>query len=258
MPLGQLIFLRSLIWLLPVLGYHASQGLLNTFLEGDLKAQSIRAITAAFSLPCFIYAFAHLPLADAYAISFVSPFFMAIFSIPILKEKVAPYMWGAILFGFCGVLIMLRPGSTALSLGGIAAFLGGVLYGLSIVLSRKLTRNHSPLSVMVWFSGISAIGGALTLPFFWETPTLLEIGFLTLSAVVSSLAQLYVIKALSTLSTAVVGGLEYLNLVWGTFLGYIFWGDFPDSFIITGTLMLVSGGLYLIYREAQSTFGSPQ
>lgn len=251
MPLGQLMFLRSLIWLTPVLGYYAYKGLIHTLFQGDLKAQSIRAIVGAITLPCFIYAYSTLPLADAYAISFVSPFFMAIFSAPILKEKVEPYMWGGILFGFLGVLVMLRPGSTVLSLGGLAAFAGGTLYGLAMVLSRKLTRNHSPLSVMVWFSVFTMIPGIFTIPFAWETPTNAEIGFLFVTALLSSMAQLFGIQSLKLLRAPVAGGIEYLNLVWGTFLGYIFWGDFPDNYIITGALMLVMGGLYLTYRETR-------
>lgn len=249
------MFLRSLIWLTPVLAYCAYQGTLRTFIQGDLRAQSIRAFVGAITLPCFIYAYSELPLADAYAISFVSPFFMAIFSVPILKEKVEPYMWGAILFGFLGVLVMLRPGSTVLSLGGLAAFTGGTLYGLAMVLSRKLTRNHSPLSVMVWFSVFTMVPGIFTIPFSWETPTNIEVGFLLITALFSSIAQLFGIKSLKLLRAPVAGGIEYLNLVWGTLLGYIFWGDFPDNYIITGAFMLVMGGLYLTYRETRPSIG---
>ncbi|MEB3702602.1 DMT family transporter [Candidatus Bealeia paramacronuclearis] len=257
MPVGEVMFFRSLIWLFPVLGYFAYKGALHVFWEGDLKAQTVRAAIAAVTLPCFIYAYSQLPLADAYAISFVSPFFMAIFSIPILKERVEPYMWWAILFGFCGVLIMMRPGSSVMSLGGLAAFSGGVLYGLAMVLSRKLTRNHAPLSVMVWFSVFTLLAGMVTLPFSWEAPSLFEGTLLAVTAILSSLAQLYGIKSLSILKAPVAGGVEYLNLVWGTFLGYFFWGDFPDNYIVTGAVMLVMGGLYLTYRETTKSSQTP-
>ncbi len=247
----QIVFCRLFFTWLP-LGRGVLQKTSWQSLKSDKKSsQALRAVIMALSLPFYFYAFKNLPLADVYAVAYVAPLLMAIFSIPILGEKVEKHAWIAIFMGFFGVLIMMRPGSIIFSLGGFSALVGALLWALALVMGRKLSQTESQFSLTLWFLGACFLMSVIFIPFCWQTPSLSDWMFFAASGVLGGSALLAITYAFSMAPISIIGPLDYLILVFGALFGYLLWGDIPDAFVIIGALILVSSGLYLIYKEAQ-------
>ncbi len=248
----QIIFCRSFFTFFPLLGPFLLKQQRIDFRAGNNGYHALRAFIAALSVPLYIYAYKALPLADAYAVSYVAPLFMAIFAIPLLGEKVSKQAWTVIIIGFFGILIMMRPGSAVLSLGGLSAFAAGVVYALAIVMSRKLSETESDFSITAWFMGVSFIMSSLFMPFYWETPPLSDWGLFAVLGVVSYGAVLTITQAFRLAPAAIVGPIDYLLVVFGAILGYYIWGDVPDMYVVIGSCVLIGSGLYLLYHESKN------
>ena len=247
----QIIFCRSFFTFFPLLAIVLQKRSWKNLQSNHKGSQILRAAIMALSLPFYIYAFKSLPLADAYAVAYVAPLFMAIFSIPILGEKIERHAWIAICVGFSGVLVMMRPGSIVFSLGGLSAFVGGILWALGLVMGRKLSKTESDFSLTLWFMGACFLFSSLFTPFCWQSPSLSDWGLFASSGIIGGAGLLAITRAFSLAPASVVGPIDYLILVFGALIGYVVWKDIPDVFIIIGALILVLSGLYLVYHEAR-------
>ncbi len=247
----QIMFCRSFFTWLPLLGVIVQKESWKSLKCNNKSYHTLRAGIMALSLPCYIYAFKTLPLADAYAVTYVAPLFMAIFSIPILGEKIEKHAWVAILIGFSGVLVMMRPGSAVFSSGGLAAFIGGLLWALGLVMGRKISQTESDFSLSVWFLAACFLLSSLFMPFCWQAPPLSDWILFAASGVIGGAGLLAITRAFSLAPASIIGPIDYLILVFGAILGYVIWGDIPDIFIVIGALILVFSGLYLVYQEVR-------
>ncbi len=247
----QIIFCRSFFTILPLLAYALYKGSWESFKTKNYRYQILRAFIAALSVPLYIYAYWSLPLADAYAVSYVAPLFMAIFAIPILGEKVSSHAWIAISVGFLGVLVMMRPGSAVLSLGGFSAFSAGSVFALSLVMSRMLSKTETNISITAWFMLACFIMSSVFMPFVWIETTLYDWFLFAVLGLVGCGALYTITFALSLAPASIIGPLDYLLLVFGAVFGYYIWGDIPDEYVVLGAFILVGSGLYLIYNEAR-------
>jgi len=247
----QIMFCRSFFTWLPLLSMIPRRNSWQNSTSHKKPYHALRAIILALSLPFYIFAFKVLPLADAYAITFIAPLFMAIFSIPILGEKIEKHAWIAILMGFSGVLIMMRPGSAVFSLGGLSALIGGFLWALGLVLGRKLSQTESDFSLSVWFLGVCFLLSSLFMPFYWQPTPLSDWGLFFISGIIGGTGLLAITRAFSLAPASIIGPIDYLILVFGALIGYMVWGDIPDIFVVIGALILVLTGLYLVYCETR-------
>lgn len=247
----QIIFCRSVcMFLIPLIFVLQKRPGLS--IKSSKKGyQALRAILTFLSVLFYVYSFSQLPLTDAYALAYVSPFFMAFFSKPILGESVTPHAWVAILIGFCGVLIIARPGSAVFSLGGLAACIAGILYGISLVMSRKLSQTESDFSITLWSMGACFLGSGIFMPFYWQSPSLNEWALFMALGIAGGLAVMAITQAFRLAPAFIVGPFEYLSFAFGIFFGYILWGDMPNASVITGVFLLIFGGLYLLYQESR-------
>ncbi|MBP9692628.1 MAG: DMT family transporter [Alphaproteobacteria bacterium] len=247
----QIMFCRTFFTWLPLLAMLPQKTKRIGLKSRNKGYMALRATIMALSLPFYFYAFKCLPLADAYAVAYVAPLFMVVFSIPILGEKVEKHAWIAVCVGFSGVLIMMRPGSAVFSLGGLSAFIGGILWALALVMGRKLSKTESEFSLTFWFWIACFLLSALYVPFCWQTPSLLDWGFFAASGIVGGVALLAITRAFTLAPASVVGPLDYFILVLGALIGYVVWGDIPDVFVILGASILVLSGLYLVFQETR-------
>jgi drug/metabolite transporter (DMT)-like permease len=247
----QIVFCRSLFVFFIPLGMAFQKQPWKSLKSNKKRYHVLRAVITTLSMFFYIYSFSHLPLADAYALAYVSPFFMALFSSPLLGEKVTPHAWIAIVIGFCGVLIIARPGSSVFSFGGLAAFIAGMLYALSLVMSRKLSQTESDTAITLWFMGTCFVISGLMMPFYWQMPLFEEWALFISLGVAGGTAVMAITRAFSLAPAFIVGPLDYLSFVFGTLIGYVIWGDIPDIFVVTGVFLLIFGGLYLVYQEAR-------
>lgn len=197
------------------------------------------------------YAFAHMPLADAQAISFSRTLFITIFAVWILKEKVAWRRWTAVGVGFAGVLMMLRPEGATLNFAAMMAVLSALLFGLTIVTVKDLTRDHSTLALVFYTNAFTTIFG---LPFAfgqWVTPSWIDLFFFIAMGLTGVGAQSCYVRALSSGEASLMGLVDYVRLPLAIALGFIVFAETPDMLTLIGAFVIIASTLYITLREAQ-------
>ena len=245
---GQVVLIRSIgafIILGPMI---ARQGTAKLFRMERLDLQILRVVVTTLDTALFYAAVVYLPLADVMSFYMAGPIYVAALSHFLLGEKVGWRRWAAILIGFCGVIIMLRPSSAALSLSSIFALVGSLSFALAIILSRQL-RGTSDTSLVTWQTlGSLVVGGALTLG-SWQTPSALDFSAMMLLGIVSCGAHLMITRALKLAPASTLAPLHYTLLLWAVVFGLVFFNDVPSSRILVGSAIIVLAGLFIFHRQ---------
>jgi drug/metabolite transporter (DMT)-like permease len=211
----------------------------------------VRALFGVATMATFFYALRLLPLADTVAISFVAPLFMCALSVPILKERVGPRRWAAILVGFAGVIVIVQPGGAGLGLGAVLALTAAFTYAVSINISRKISTTETSYSMLFWFSVFLLIGSGAVAPFQWVTPRGSDIVVFCVMALGGTLGQFLLTQAYRYGEISFLAPLEYTALIWAVLFGVLFWDQFPNSTVLTGSLIIVASNIYIVHREAR-------
>ncbi|MGH8496935.1 MAG: DMT family transporter [Gammaproteobacteria bacterium] len=208
-----------------------------------------RGVLAVIMLTSFIYAISGMPLSEAYALFFVAPLMITALSVPLLKESVDWRRWLAVLSGFGGVLIILRPGFAAVDLTTIAVLVGATCYALNAITVRILGRTDSTAAMAFWFMIMVAVGaGLLALP-DWQPLRIADAGWLITMGVTGALGQVLITEAFKCAPVSVIAPFEYSTLFWGVLLDLLLWGVLPGPIVFVGAAVIVGSGLYLIHRE---------
>jgi drug/metabolite transporter (DMT)-like permease len=198
------------------------------------------------------YAFAHLPLADAQAISFSRVLFITVFAVWLLKEQVGARRWTAVAIGFVGVLIMLRPsGDTPPSIATIAALSSALLFGITIVTVKDLTRDHASLTIVAYTNVFTTLVG---LPFAflaWVQPSWIDLVLFLAMGFAGVSAQSCYVRALSTADASLMGLIDYVRLPLALFFGWLIFHERPDAFMLTGAAIIIASTIYITWREAR-------
>lgn len=245
---GQVVLIRSLgafIVLGPML---AKQGPAKLVRMERRDLQFLRVVATTLDTTLFYAAVVYLPLADVMSFYMAGPVYVAALSHFLLGEKVGWRRWTAILVGFCGVLIMLKPSSTALSLSSIFALIGSLSFAFAIVLNRRL-RGTSDTSLVTWQTiGTLVVGVALTIG-TWRAPSAFDTGAMLLLGVVSCIAHLLITRALKLAPASTLAPLHYTLLLWAIVFGLVFFGDVPSLRILIGAGIVVLAGIFIFHRK---------
>jgi len=172
----------------------------------------------------------------------------AALSVLLLGERVGWRRWSAVLIGFAGVVIALRPSSSSFTLPALIALAGSVTYAGVLITTRALRATNDVALMTTYFIGAIAFG-LVTLPFGWVTPTASDLLFLAAIGVSNIVAQFSVIRALKLASASVVVPYQYTLIVWSVVFGWLMFAELPDSYTIAGAAIIVAAGLYIFWRE---------
>ena len=214
------------------------------------KLQLARGLMAALSAALFITAINYVPLADAIAVTFVAPFVVTMFSALLLKEKVGIHRWSAVIVGFLGTLVILRPGFDGFEPALLLAVLAAVLFAFRQIISRYLSGSDKTETTVAYTALVAVMVLFIPLPFVWQTPVSgFHLLLMTIMAILAGLGELLVIKALEVALAVVVSPVHYTILIWGSLYGYFVFGDFPDYLTWIGAIIIILSGLYTLYRE---------
>jgi S-adenosylmethionine uptake transporter len=209
--------------------------------------QVLRVLFAAADTFAFYYATRTMPLADVMTFYMATPLIITALSAPLLGEKVERFRWIAVLVGFVGVLIALRPSPQMFSWGAPIALFGAIAYAFSQTITRDLRGIHWAPLVLWQFVGSGLIGAA-TIPWAWTTPSLFDLGLMFLVGVVAMICIICVVRALGFARVAVLAPLQYTGLLWAAILGWLVWGDVPTLPIVVGNAIIIGSGLYVAAR----------
>lgn len=248
-PVTQVVALRS--WFgLPLL-------CLLVHFEGGLRALKTTrplvhigryGLVLALSVS-FFWGLSQMKLVDAVALSFAAPIFIAAFSVPVLKEPVGWHRWAAIGTGFCGVLIILRPGMGVFQWAALVVLGSALAYALLMITTRAFKSTESTAALILYPQLGVSLTGIVIAPLFWIAPTLSDLGLFALAGIFGSVGVMCLTHAFRLAPVATVSPFEYTALIWATLLGFLLWLELPDVPTIVGAIIVAASGLYIIYRE---------
>ena len=245
---GQVVLVRSIGAFLILGPMIARQGAGKLFRMERVALQVLRVVAATLDTILFYAAVVHLPLADVMSFYMAGPIYVAALSHLLLGEKVGWRRWMAILIGFCGVLIILRPSSAALSLSSLYALVGSLSFALSIILNRRL-RGTSDTTLVTWQTiGAGIVGGALAIG-DWRSPSATDLGAMLLLGVVSGSAHLMITRALKLAPASTLAPLHYTLLLWAVVFGFVFFDALPEPRVLIGAGIVVLAGLFIFHRQ---------
>ena len=244
---GQVLLVRSL----------AALALLAPFIWHDRASfagaprpglQALRAMLATIEVACFYWAVGYLPLADVMAYYLAGPIFVTAIAALVLREPVGWRRWTAVLVGFAGVIVCLRPGPGTLSWPALIALAGSFTFSLSMIATRYLRGTSD--TVLVTTQTVAALGfGAIAAPFAWVAPSPRDLVLLALLGIVAMIAHLCINRSLKLAPASVVVPYQYTTIIWAVAFGYLVFEDVPDAAMLIGAAVIIAAGLFILARE---------
>ncbi len=214
--------------------------------------QLVRASLLVASTVLNFFALRWLQLDEALSIIFTFPFIVAIASGPILGEWLGWRRWTAIGVGFCGVLLITRPGLGGFNPGALLSLASVICYGLYAVLTRVASRVDSNQTSLFYNNAVGALVMLPVIPFVWTTPASWVITLMLLgTGVLGSLGHFFLISGHKLAPAAVLSPFIYTQLIWVVILGYLVFDHVPTAWTLAGAAIVIGSGLYLLYRERQ-------
>lgn len=212
--------------------------------------QFARGLLLAAATLFFFTALSVLPLAEASGIGFVSPLFVVVLAVPMLKERLDVARLIAILVGLAGALVIVRPGSGVFTWYALLPVGMAVCNALFQVLTRMVAGVDRPLTSLLYGALVGAVALSAIVPFFWRTPQgPWHWSLLLMMGVLATLAHLALIRALDYAGASLLAPFTYTQLVWAMLLGWIVFGHFPDGWSLIGMGIIVAAGLYVANRQ---------
>jgi drug/metabolite transporter (DMT)-like permease len=201
-----------------------------------------------------VYGFGVLPLVTVTALGFAMPLFLTVVSVPLLGERVGPRRATAVMVGFIGVMVMLRPwhvDTDSMPLGAVAIVMAGVFtWSLSMINIRQMgDAGERNVTIVSWYSLGTAALAALGCIGHWVTPNAWQLGMLVSAGLMSGFAQLLMTEGYRAAETTLVAPFEYGAIIYATLLGIAIWGEWPDVWSLVGVAVLIASGLYIWHRE---------
>jgi S-adenosylmethionine uptake transporter len=209
--------------------------------------QVLRILCAAVDTFAFYYATRFMPLADVMTFYMATPLIVTALSAPLLGEKVERFRWIAVLIGFVGVVIALKPSPHMFSWASPLALFGATMFALSQTITRELRRTHW-LPLVFWQFVGSGLIGAATVPFAWTTPSAFDVVLMFLVGAVSMTCFICITRALALARAAVLAPLQYSAIVWAAIMGWLVWRDAPTPPILVGNAIIIGSGLFVAAR----------
>ena len=225
------------------------------FFRKDLKfpksitIQLWRSFFLFLSTVFFFYAISIISLAEALTLAFVSPIIVTILSIFFLNEKVGLHRWSAVILGFIGVIVIIRPGFIEFNFASFSALAAGITYAFYIIYTRKLSFTDSPIITLIFTGVIGCIFISFIVPFFWINLNFHQILFLVLLASIGTLGHFLIILSLKLGEASKLAPLGYFEISTNILVGYIFFDDLPNIWIYAGLALIVLSGIYIFIRE---------
>ena len=249
-PTGELLAMRAVFMMPPIAFLVWRAGGLSSLKVVNYRGQALRAVLVCLSSFLFVVALSVMPLADAIAITFAGPLFVTALAPLLLREQVGWRRWAAVLTGFVGVIVMVRPSGTA-ALQWVALLpLGVALCGaIRDIATRHMHGTETTAGILFYSTCAVMIVGFATAPFSWAPISPAQYGMFAINGFVLGAAYFFLVEALRLAEASVVTPYKYATLIWAVIIGVIVWGDIPDPQMFVGATLVVGSGLYILHRE---------
>lgn len=246
----EIAFFRLLFGLLVLLPWFAAHGWVSLRTE-RIGLHMLRATANVASMLMYFLALSLTPLAQVQALTFTSPLFATLLAIVLLGEKVRLRRWAALAAGFVGMLIIIRPGVQTVDTGMLLALGSAAIWGGTLIVIKRLTHTESSLTITLYMTLFMVPLALLPALFFWTWPTGTQWLWLMLGGALGTLSQLAMAQAFRVAEATAVLPADFLKLIWGALLGYVFFAEIVDLWTWVGAVIIFSGSFYIAYRERQ-------
>ena len=197
----------------------------------------------------FVSGLAYLPISDAIAISFAGPLFITALAQPLLGEHVGWRRWSAVLTGFIGILLIVRPGGDVVQWAVLLPLTASLAGALRDLLTRHLSSQETTVAILFSTTLGVILASLVTIPFVWVPVPLVDWGWFALSGFLVGFAHFLMIETFRYGEATLVAPFKYSGVIWAGLLGYLIWGDIPDFTTILGVSIVVLSGIYIFHRE---------
>ncbi len=249
LPVLQITWARyffTVAFILPIMFFFFRENLVWT---DKPKLQILRGLILLTANVCFFYAISIISLAKALTLAFVAPLIVTAFSPIFLGEKVGFRRWSAVIIGFIGSLIVIRPGFVEINLASIAALGTGVMYGFYLIITRKLSASDNPLLTLLLTGVVGAIIISIVMPFVWVTPNLSQWSMMAAIGIFACIGHLFLILSLKYADASKLAPFSYFEIITNIIIGFYFFNDFPDNWTFLGLFIIILSGIYISRRE---------
>jgi drug/metabolite transporter (DMT)-like permease len=259
-PAGEIVFFRSFFALIPVLIWVFWQGNgMSDFRTNDLVGHMWRGVIGVTSMGLGFYALTVLPLPEAVLIGYAMPLFTVVMGAVLLKEQVRTYRWAAVIVGLIGVLIVswprltflgnADPNSAHLAIGAMAVIGSAAFAAGAMIQIRRLIGKEPAITIVIYFTVISACISFISLPFGWILPNTNQLTVLILAGIVGGVGQIFLTSCYRYADVSTIAPFEYVSLILSLAIGWLIFDDLPTFQMLAGGAIVVGAGLFIIWRE---------
>ena len=253
-PLNQFVLLRSLIGLAMFLLLAPRFGGLGTLKTERWQWHLLRTLLAAGSMYGFFFGLSRMPLVNALTLAFTAPLMVTALSVPLLGEKVGWRRWSAVIVGFGGVLLIVRPGVEGFTIASFAVLFAGFCYALLAITARKLADTESSYSLSVYVVlGPLLTSAVVSTGDTWLAPDARGWLLFTLAGACSVGAWIGIVGGYRRAPPATLAPFEYTAIVGGTIAGFLIWNEKPDVWVIVGAAVITASGIFVAFREIDAS-----
>ena len=236
----------TVFWTFPFIFFFFRKNLIWT---ENPKLQILRGLTLFSANICFFYSISIISMAKALTLAFIAPLVTTALSPILLGEKVGSKTWIAVIAGFIGSLVVIRPGFIEFNLATIAALGTGCLYGVYLIITRKLHSSDNPLLTLLLTGIVGATVSTLFVPLVWVNPTNIQWLWLAIMGIFACLGHILLIYSLKYADASKLAPFGYFEIITNIILGYYIFNDFPDLWTFVGLFIIISSGFYIFRRE---------
>ena len=248
-PVFEINFFISMFTLIPIIITLFFFNSWHVLLNSKIHIQLLRGCLGLLSGALIINSFKQHALSEIYPILFSTPLILTIFSYFFLREKVGIKRWSAVLIGFIGVLIVSRPGTIHFTWALFGLFISAIIFATKIIIIRSLAKSQSAIAFTFYGSIAGLILSAIITSRNFIYPTNNDLFIFLICGIICGIVALCISGASKMLESSIFAPIQYVQLVAGFILGYLFFGDLPDIYEIFGSLIIIFSGLFIIYRQ---------
>jgi len=248
-PIGELVFFRGFFGLLPIIFIMPKKKFFQNFKTKKIKLHIFRTITGCFALISIFFSLKYLPLADAISITFAAPIFATIFSIFFLKEIVGKKRWFAVLIGFLGILIILKPGTSLFSIYSIFPILFCVGFAASASLIRILSKTDKNYLISFYYTAGLTLVSLFLDPLSWKIPLFKDCLLLISIGIIGTLGNIIITEAYRKSEISLITPIKYLNLIFAIVFGYYLFNEVPEVSTLIGSVFIIVSTVIIFIRE---------
>ncbi|MCP4877479.1 MAG: DMT family transporter [Gammaproteobacteria bacterium] len=249
-PTTQIMFFRCMVALIPIMVIISIRGGASILRTTQKKLHLLRSLLGIAAMGLAFYSFSMMPLAEAVSILHTAPLFMTALSVILLRETVGIRRWSAIILGFIGMLLVVRPGTDMLASGSLYMLAAAFLIGCTTIVIRHLGKMDDAVCITFYFTitGVLVSSAGIFIQ-GWINPLPTDLALLILVGFLGGMAQYLMTLSYRHLAVGVVAPLKYLTIVFGGSIAYLIWGEIPDLQSVLGISIIILSGLYTLHRE---------